>query len=33
MNLRPGGPGDVADVLRMSDSAVAWLASQGRTGQ
>ncbi|GAA3619032.1 GNAT family N-acetyltransferase [Nonomuraea rosea] len=33
MHLRPGGPGDVAPVLRMFDSAVAWLAAQGRTGQ
>ncbi|MFC4118100.1 GNAT family N-acetyltransferase [Nonomuraea zeae] len=33
MRLRPGGPGDVAAVLHMFDSAVTWLVSQGRTGQ
>ncbi|MFI6597305.1 GNAT family N-acetyltransferase [Nonomuraea sp. NPDC050536] len=33
MKIRAGGPADVAAVLGMFDSAVAWLVSQGRTGQ
>ncbi|WP_336206907.1 GNAT family N-acetyltransferase [Nonomuraea sp. LPB2021202275-12-8] len=31
--VRVGGPGDVAAVLAMFDSAVAWLVEQGRPGQ
>lgn len=33
MHIRPGRDGDVPIVLGMFDSAVAWLTSQGRTGQ
>ncbi|MEU4703684.1 GNAT family N-acetyltransferase [Nonomuraea dietziae] len=33
MEIRKGGPGDVAAVLRMFDSAIEWLVAQGRTGQ
>ncbi|MBB5137021.1 ribosomal protein S18 acetylase RimI-like enzyme [Thermocatellispora tengchongensis] len=33
VRIRRGGPGDVAAVLAMFDSAVAWLTAQGRTGQ
>nr|WP_068928175.1 GNAT family N-acetyltransferase [Planobispora rosea] len=33
MIIRNGGIGDVQAVLRMFDSAVTWLVSQGRTGQ
>lgn len=33
MDVRLGGPGDVAAVLGMFDSAVAWLVAQGRPGQ
>ncbi|MBN6054858.1 GNAT family N-acetyltransferase [Nonomuraea sp. RK-328] len=33
MRIRPGGPEDVAAVLAMFDSAVAWLVSRGITGQ
>ncbi|MEU6716514.1 GNAT family N-acetyltransferase [Nonomuraea sp. NPDC046802] len=33
MHIRQGGPDDVPTVLAMFDSAVAWLTSQGRTGQ
>ncbi|MFI9550339.1 GNAT family N-acetyltransferase [Nonomuraea endophytica] len=33
MKIRTGGPRDVAAVLGMFDSAVAWLVAQGRTGQ
>lgn len=33
MKIRTGGPDDAADILSMLDSAVAWLVSQGRTGQ
>lgn len=33
MRIRTGGVEDVPAVLGMFDSAVAWLASQGRTGQ
>jgi GNAT superfamily N-acetyltransferase len=31
--IRPGGPDDAAAVLRLLDSATAWLVAQGRTGQ
>lgn len=31
--IRKGGPADVGTVLRMFDSAVAFLVEQGRTGQ
>ncbi|WP_262283719.1 GNAT family N-acetyltransferase [Micromonospora sp. MA102] len=31
--IRPGGPADAATVLRLLDSATAWLAARGRTGQ
>ncbi|MFI7611139.1 GNAT family N-acetyltransferase [Nonomuraea terrae] len=31
--IRPGGPADTPAVLAMFDSAVAWLAASGRTGQ
>ena len=31
--IRPGGLADVPAVLAMFDSAVAWLAARGRTGQ
>ncbi|GAA3164478.1 GNAT family N-acetyltransferase [Nonomuraea roseoviolacea] len=33
VRIRPGGGGDVAAVLAMFDSAVAWLVSRGITGQ
>ncbi|MEU9401548.1 GNAT family N-acetyltransferase [Streptomyces sp. SID4985] len=33
ITMREGGPADVPLVLGMFDSAVAWLAAQGRTGQ
>ncbi|MEV0391284.1 GNAT family N-acetyltransferase [Nonomuraea sp. NPDC050643] len=33
MRVREGRDGDVPVVLSMFDSAVAWLAAQGRTGQ
>ncbi|MEO3867488.1 GNAT family N-acetyltransferase [Nonomuraea sp. B12E4] len=33
MDIREGRDGDAGLVLAMFDSAVAWLASQGRTGQ
>ncbi|MEO3795430.1 GNAT family N-acetyltransferase [Nonomuraea sp. B10E15] len=33
MHIRKGDGGDVPAVLAMFDSAVAWLVSQGRTGQ
>ncbi|MCK2215490.1 GNAT family N-acetyltransferase [Actinomadura sp. ATCC 31491] len=33
MHIRPGTPGDIPAVLAMFDSAVAWLAAHGRTGQ
>ncbi|MFI7606113.1 GNAT family N-acetyltransferase [Micromonospora sp. NPDC049366] len=33
LTVRPGGPDDAADVLRLLDSATAWLVAQGRTGQ
>ncbi|OKI45253.1 GNAT family N-acetyltransferase [Micromonospora sp. CB01531] len=31
--IRPGGPGDARTVLRLLDTATAWLAARGRTGQ
>lgn len=31
--IRPGGPDDAATVLRLLDTATAWLAARGRTGQ
>ncbi|SCL54783.1 GNAT family N-acetyltransferase [Micromonospora chersina] len=31
--IRPGGPADAATVLRLLDSATAWLVARGRTGQ
>lgn len=31
--LRPGGPADASDVLRLLDDATAWLVAHGRTGQ
>lgn len=31
--IRPGGPADAASVLRLLDSATAWLVARGRTGQ
>ena len=33
LTLRRGGPGDEEDVLGLFDRAVAWLVSQGFTGQ
>ncbi|MFU8873726.1 GNAT family N-acetyltransferase [Micromonospora sp. SL4-19] len=33
ITIRPGGPDDAATVLRLLDTATAWLAAQGRTGQ
>ncbi|WP_089155670.1 GNAT family N-acetyltransferase [Micromonospora sp. NBS 11-29] len=33
ITIRPGGPGDEPAVLRLFDSAIAWLAERGRTGQ
>ncbi|MGR6318470.1 GNAT family N-acetyltransferase [Micromonospora soli] len=33
LTIRPGGPEDAATVLRLLDSATAWLAARGRTGQ
>ncbi|GAA0684550.1 hypothetical protein GCM10010193_43010 [Kitasatospora atroaurantiaca] len=33
MKIRTGGPTDAADILRLLDDAVAWLAALGRTGQ
>ncbi|MWA02222.1 GNAT family N-acetyltransferase [Actinomadura sp. LD22] len=33
MEIRSGGPDDVPAVMAMLDGAVAWLASNGRTGQ
>ncbi|MFF8592380.1 GNAT family N-acetyltransferase [Streptomyces sp. NPDC015220] len=33
MKIRTGGPEDAADILVLLDSAVAWLAARGRTGQ
>ncbi|KAB1904370.1 GNAT family N-acetyltransferase [Micromonospora sp. AMSO31t] len=31
--IRPGGPADAEAVLRLLDSATAWLVARGRTGQ
>ncbi|MEU9829105.1 GNAT family N-acetyltransferase [Micromonospora chersina] len=31
--IRPGGPADAATVLRLFDTAIAWLVARGRTGQ
>lgn len=31
--IRPAGPADIPTVLALFDEAVAWLVSQGRTGQ
>src|SRR4051812_46674976 len=31
--IRPGGPADAATVLRLLDTATAWLVARGRTGQ
>ncbi|MER5254969.1 MULTISPECIES: GNAT family N-acetyltransferase [unclassified Streptomyces] len=33
ITIRPAGPDDTATVLALFDGAVAWLVSQGRTGQ
>ncbi|MFC8131423.1 GNAT family N-acetyltransferase [Streptomyces sp. NPDC057302] len=33
ITIRPAGPADVPTVLALFDEAVAWLVSQGRTGQ
>ncbi|MDL4813892.1 GNAT family N-acetyltransferase [Actinomadura opuntiae] len=33
MRIRRGGPDDVPVIMAMLDGAVAWLASNGRTGQ
>ncbi|MFE2418924.1 GNAT family N-acetyltransferase [Streptomyces hokutonensis] len=33
ITIRDGGTGDIPAILGMFDSAVAWLAAQGRTGQ
>ncbi|MFD0400635.1 GNAT family N-acetyltransferase [Kitasatospora sp. NPDC059811] len=33
MKIRTGGPDDIPDILALLDSAVGWLAGQGRTGQ
>lgn len=33
MEIRSGGPDDVPVIMAMLDGAVAWLASNGRTGQ
>ncbi|MFI6447969.1 GNAT family N-acetyltransferase [Kitasatospora sp. NPDC050543] len=33
MKIRTGGPDDAADIIALLDSAIAWLASLGRTGQ
>ncbi|MEU6135082.1 GNAT family N-acetyltransferase [Nocardioides sp. NPDC047086] len=33
MHLRDGSVSDLPDAMRLLDAAVAWLASQGRTGQ
>lgn len=33
IEIRQGGPDDVAAVLDMLDSAIAWMVSQGATGQ
>ncbi|MET7567026.1 GNAT family N-acetyltransferase [Streptomyces sp. NPDC005492] len=33
ISIRDGGPDDIPAILGMLDSAVAWLVTQGRTGQ
>ncbi|MFC8453826.1 GNAT family N-acetyltransferase [Kitasatospora sp. NPDC057223] len=33
MKIRTGGPADAADIIALLDTAIAWLAAQGRTGQ
>ncbi|MFC0003637.1 GNAT family N-acetyltransferase [Micromonospora siamensis] len=33
LTLRPGGPADADAILRLFDTAIAWLAARGRTGQ
>ena len=33
ITIRPGTPDDIPTVLALFDDAVAWLVSQGRTGQ
>ncbi|KOV66274.1 GNAT family N-acetyltransferase [Streptomyces sp. MMG1121] len=33
ITIREGGPDDIPVILRMLDSSVEWLVSQGRTGQ
>lgn len=33
ITIRPAGPDDIPTVLALFDDAVAWLVSQGRTGQ
>ncbi|MEU7173451.1 GNAT family N-acetyltransferase [Micromonospora tulbaghiae] len=33
ITIRPGGPGDAPTLLRLLDSATAWLAERGRTEQ
>ena len=33
ITIRPGGPGDAPTLLRLLDSATAWLAELGRTDQ
>ncbi|MEV0528511.1 GNAT family N-acetyltransferase [Streptomyces sp. NPDC050439] len=33
ITIRPAGPDDIPAVLALFDEAVAWLVSQGRTGQ
>ncbi|MEV4692276.1 GNAT family N-acetyltransferase [Micromonospora echinospora] len=33
LTIRPGGPGDAPTLLRLLDSATAWLAERGRTDQ
>jgi GNAT superfamily N-acetyltransferase len=33
MKIRTGGPDDAAGIISLLDSAIVWLASQGRTGQ
>ncbi|MGW5868776.1 GNAT family N-acetyltransferase [Streptomyces sp. NPDC055239] len=33
ITIRPAGPADIPTVLALFDEAVAWLVSQGRTGQ
>ncbi|MGC4896292.1 GNAT family N-acetyltransferase [Micromonospora sp. DT31] len=33
LTIRPGGPGDAPTLIRLFDSAIAWLAERGRTDQ